>query len=168
MASVRTTATAEGDAYRINGTAIWTTDAHRNHYTTVWFEPAATENRHAGCRADHRRLENDGAQVRPIANMAGGEDFNEVVFDNVLVPKDRVVGEPGNGWLRSPELAYERSGPDILSAYRVFVELVRICGGEPYARTVCRHRPYCFALYDAATYVDFCRRHVRAGQGCGG
>ena len=30
--------------------------------------------------------------------MAGGEDFNEVVFDNVLVPKDRVVGEPGNGW----------------------------------------------------------------------
>ena len=65
--------------------------------------------------------------------MAGGEDFNEVVFDNVLVPKDRVVGEPGNGWAQvTSELAYERSGPErFLSAYRVFVELVRICGGEP-------------------------------------
>lgn len=134
LASVRTTATAEGDAYRINGTKIWTTDAHRNHYMIclVRTEPA-TENRHAGLSQIIVDLKNDGAQVRPIANMAGGEDFNEVVFDNVLVPKDRVVGEPGNGWAQvTSELAYERSGPErFLSAYRVFVELVRICGGEP-------------------------------------
>ena len=49
LASVRTTATAEGDAYRINGTKIWSTDAHRNHYMIclVRTEPAS-ENRHAG------------------------------------------------------------------------------------------------------------------------
>ena len=134
LASVRTTATAEGDAYRINGTKIWTTDAHRNHYMICLVRTeAATENRHAGLSQIIVDLKNDGAQVRPIANMAGGEDFNEVVFDNVLVPKDRVVGEPGNGWAQvTSELAYERSGPErFLSAYRVFVELVRICGGEP-------------------------------------
>jgi alkylation response protein AidB-like acyl-CoA dehydrogenase len=65
--------------------------------------------------------------------MAGGEDFNEVVFEDVLVPKDRIVGEPGNGWQQvTSELAYERSGPErFLSAFRVFVEMVRICGDNP-------------------------------------
>ena len=134
LASVRTTATAEGDAYRINGTKIWSTDAHRNHYMICLVRTeAASENRHAGLSQIIVDLKNDGAQVRPIRNMAGGEDFNEVVFDNVLVPKDRVVGEPGKGWAQvTSELAYERSGPErFLSAYRVFVELVRICGDQP-------------------------------------
>ena len=99
LASVRTTATAEGDAYRINGTKIWTTDAHRNHYIICLVRTEApSENRHAGFSQIIVDLKNDGAKVRPIRNMAGGEDFNEVVFDNVLVPKDRSVGEPGNGW----------------------------------------------------------------------
>ena len=78
-------------------------------------------------------LKNDGAKVRPIANMAGGEDFNEVVFEDVIVPADRIVGEPGNGWTQvTSELANERSGPErYLSAFRVFVELVRACGSDP-------------------------------------
>ncbi len=134
LASVRTTATKEGDQYRINGTKIWTTDAHRNHYIIclVRTEPAS-ENRHAGLSQIIVDLKNDGAQVKPIANMAGGEDFNEVVFEDVMVPADRIVGEPGNGWVQvTSELAYERSGPErFLSAFRVFVELVRACGASP-------------------------------------
>ena len=59
---------------------------------------APSENRHAGLSQIIVDLKNDGAKVRPISNMAGGEDFNEVVFEDVLVPKDRIVGEPGNGW----------------------------------------------------------------------
>ncbi|MEM7101277.1 MAG: acyl-CoA dehydrogenase family protein [Pseudomonadota bacterium] len=134
LASVRTTAIREGDQYRINGTKIWTTDAHRNHFIIclVRTEPAS-DNRHAGLSQIIVDLRNDGAQVRPIANMAGGEDFNEVVFEDVFVPADRVVGEPGNGWEQvTSELAYERSGPErFLSAFRVFVELVRACGDDP-------------------------------------
>ena len=134
LASVRTTAIREGDQYRINGTKIWTTDAHRNHYIIclVRTDPAA-ESRHAGLSQIIIDLKNDGAQVRPIANMAGGEDFNEVVFEDVMVPADRIVGEPGNGWEQvTSELAYERSGPErFLSAFRVFVELVRACGEQP-------------------------------------
>jgi acyl-CoA dehydrogenase len=74
--------------------------------------------------------------VRPIRNMAGGEDFNEVLFDDVLVPEDRVVGEPGNGWQQvTSELAYERSGPErFLSAFRVYVELMRAAGNDPEPR----------------------------------
>jgi len=50
-----------------------------------------------------------------------------------MVPADRVVGEPGKGWVQvTSELAYERSGPErFLSAFRVFVELVRACGQQP-------------------------------------
>jgi alkylation response protein AidB-like acyl-CoA dehydrogenase len=134
LASVRTTAIKEGDEYRINGTKIWTTDAHRNHYIICLVRTeAASENRHAGLSQIIVDLKNDGAQVRPIANMAGGEDFNEVVFEDVMVPADRIVGEPGNGWAQvTSELAYERSGPErFLSAFRVFVELVRACGAHP-------------------------------------
>ncbi len=135
LASVRTTAIKEGDQYRINGTKIWTTDAHRNHFIIclVRTDPSAT--RHDGLSQIIVDLKNDGVDVRPIANMAGGEDFNEVVFDDVMVPADRIVGEPGNGWTQvTSELAYERSGPErFLSAFRVFVELVRACGPDPAA-----------------------------------
>lgn len=134
LASVRTTAIREGDEYRINGTKIWTTDAHRNHFIIclVRTEPAS-DNRHAGLSQIIVDLRNDGAEIRPIANMAGGEDFNEVRFEDVRVPADRIVGEPGNGWEQvTSELSYERSGPErFLSAFRVYVELVRACGPQP-------------------------------------
>ncbi len=133
LASVRTSARAVDGGWLINGTKIWTTDAHRNHFmiTLVRTEPGSE--RHAGLSQLIVDLNNDGAQVRPIKNMSGGEDFNEVVFVDVFVPEDRVVGEPGNGWQQvTSELAYERSGPErFLSAFRVFVELVRAVGKDP-------------------------------------
>ncbi|XOV89858.1 MAG: acyl-CoA dehydrogenase family protein [Pseudomonadota bacterium] len=134
LASVRTTATRDGDGYRINGTKVWSTDAHRNHFiiALVRTEPPG-ENRHAGLSQVIVDLHKDGAKVRPIRNMAGGEDFNEIIFDDVYVPANRIVGEPGNGWAQvTSELAYERSGPErFLSAYRVFVEFVRMAGDRP-------------------------------------
>ena len=134
LASVRTTAVKEGDQYRINGTKVWTTDAHRNHYIICLVRTETqSENRHAGLSQVIVDLRNDGAQVKPIANMAGNEEFNEVVFEDVMVPADRIVGEPGNGWAQvTSELAYERSGPErFLSSFRVFVELIRACGDNP-------------------------------------
>ena len=72
-------------------------------------------------------LHGDGVKVRPIRNIAGDEDFNEVVFTDCFVPDDQVVGRPGNGWEQvTSELSYERSGPErFLSAFRVLVEFVR-------------------------------------------
>jgi alkylation response protein AidB-like acyl-CoA dehydrogenase len=134
LASVRTTARRNEGGWLINGTKLWSTDAHRNHFmiALVRTEPPS-DNRHAGLSQIIIDLHQDGARVRPIRNMAGGEEFNEVLFDNVLVPKDRVVGEPGNGWKQvTSELGYERSGPErFLSAFRVFVELVRVAGERP-------------------------------------
>jgi alkylation response protein AidB-like acyl-CoA dehydrogenase len=134
LASVRTTAYRQGDGYLVNGTKLWSTDAHRNHYMValVRTEPVS-DNRHAGMSQVLIDLKNDGAQIRPIANIAGGEDFNEIVFEDVLIPEDRVVGEPGNGWEQvTSELSYERSGPErFLSAFRVFVEFIKAAGPDP-------------------------------------
>lgn len=137
LASVRTRAERVAGGWRINGTKLWSTDAHRNHYMIALVRTEApSDNRHAGLSQIIVDLKRDGAAVRPIRNMAGGEDFNEVVFEDVLVPEDRVVGEPGNGWRQvTSELAYERSGPErFLSAFRVYVELVRAAGDDPEPR----------------------------------
>lgn len=135
LASVRTTATREGDVWRINGTKLWSTDAHRNHFIIALVRTEPGSERHAGLSQIIVNLREDGAEVRPIRNMAGGEDFNEIRFDDVRVPLDRVIGEPGNGWQQvTSELAYERSGPErFLSAYRVLVEFARAAGAEPTA-----------------------------------
>ncbi|NOX51125.1 MAG: acyl-CoA dehydrogenase [Gammaproteobacteria bacterium] len=154
LASVRTTAVKDGGSYRINGTKIWTTDAHRNRYIICLVRTSAvSEIRHAGLSQIIVDLHNDGAQVRPIANMAGGEDFNEVVFEDVMVPADRIIGEPGSGWEQvTSELAYERSGPErFLSSFRVFVELVRACGPKP--------QPHqCAAIGRIASHIMTLRR----------
>jgi alkylation response protein AidB-like acyl-CoA dehydrogenase len=71
--------------------------------------------------------------VRGIKNLAGESDFNQVFFDDVLVPDDQVIGEPGNGWVQViSELGYERSGPErFLSSFLVIQELLREVGSNP-------------------------------------
>jgi alkylation response protein AidB-like acyl-CoA dehydrogenase len=134
LASVRTSARRTDGGWLVNGTKLWSTDAHRNHYMValVRTEPPS-ENRHAGLSQFIVELSADGVEVRPIRNMSGGEDFNEVVFTDAFVADDQVVGEPGNGWEQvTSELGYERSGPErFLSAFRVFVEFVRLIGDDP-------------------------------------
>ncbi len=134
LASVRTTANAVEGGWLLNGTKLWTSGAHLNHYMValVRTEPRG-ENRHAGLSQFIVNLKGPGIEVRPIRNMAGDEDFNEVVFTDALVPPENLVGEAGNGWEQvTSELGYERSGPErYLSAFRVYVEFVRACGSSP-------------------------------------
>ena len=134
LASVRTRAERVRDGWIVNGTKIWTTDAQRNHYIIALVRTSPpSDDRHAGLSQLLIDLYADGVTVRPIRNLAGGEDFNEVVFEDCLVPDDGVVGEPGNGWTQvTSELGYERSGPErFLSAFRVLVEFVRAVGNDP-------------------------------------
>ena len=134
LASVQTRATKVEGGWRVNGTKLWSTDAHRNHYMIALVRTAApSDNRHAGLSQILVDLHADGVTVRPIKNIAGDEDFNEVVFDECFVPDENVVGPPGNGWDQvTSELGYERSGPErFLSAFRVLVEFVRLVGKTP-------------------------------------
>lgn len=131
LASIRTRAERVEGGWRLNGTKIWTSGAHMNHYmiTLVRTSPV-TDNRHAGMSQFIVDIGDPNVTVRGIRNLSGEEDFNQVFFDDVFVPDERVVGEPGNGWQQvMSELSYERSGPErFLSAFRVLVEFIREVG----------------------------------------
>ncbi|HTL00300.1 MAG TPA: acyl-CoA dehydrogenase family protein [Pseudomonadales bacterium] len=134
LASVRTRARKVDGGYVVNGTKVWTTDAHRNHFIIALVRTDAPgQSRHEGLTQLIIDLHGDGVQVRPIRNIAGDEDFNEVVFTDCFVPADQLVGRAGNGWEQvTSELSYERSGPErFLSAFRVLVEFVRVVGPSP-------------------------------------
>lgn len=134
LAAVRTRAVKADGGWRIHGTKVWTSSAHRANYLIALVRTSAKEeNRHAGLTQFIIDMAEPGVTVRPIYNLYGGHDFNEVVFENYFVPDDMVVGEVDGGWkMVTGELAFERSGPDrFLSTYQLLAESIRILGSEP-------------------------------------
>jgi len=133
LASIRTSAVKVDGGWRLNGTKIWTSGAHENHYMIALVRTsAATDNRHAGMSQFIVDLKDSNVTVTGIKNLSGDTDFNQVFFDDVFVPDNHVVGEAGNGWAQViSELAYERSGPErFLSAFRVYLEYIRALGND--------------------------------------
>lgn len=137
LAAVRTRANRVDGGWSITGTKIWTSNAHRAHYLLALVRTEAKgDARHKGLTQFIVDLSSPGLQVRPIYNLYGGHDFNEVNFQDCFVPDDMVVGDVGDGWnMVTGELAYERAGPDrYLSAYQLLLSAIREAGSEPGAR----------------------------------
>jgi alkylation response protein AidB-like acyl-CoA dehydrogenase len=130
LASIRTRAArnADGD-WVVNGAKVWTSNAHLSHYGIVLVRtsPADPANRHAGLSQLLVDLSLPGITVNPIRILDGGHHFNEVVFEDVVVPGDMLLGEEGAGWHQvTAELAFERSGPErFLSTYPLIAEFAR-------------------------------------------
>ncbi len=134
LAAVRTRAERTADGWRINGAKLWTSNAHRTQYMIALCRSRpAGDDRHAGLSQFLIDLQADGVAINPIPNMLGAHDFNEVVFDDLRIPTDRLIGEEGRGWHQvTSELAYERSGPErFLSTFHVLVALLHALGPEP-------------------------------------
>jgi len=133
LASVRTRAVREGDAWVVNGAKIWTSMAERCHYmiALVRTDPDPAK-KHAGLSQFAIDLSLPGIAIRPIRNLAGEDHFNEVVFTDCRVPADALVGTEGDGWRQvTAELALERSGPErYLSSIQVVLQLVRALEGR--------------------------------------
>jgi alkylation response protein AidB-like acyl-CoA dehydrogenase len=130
LASIRTRAVRNSDGdWVVDGAKIWTSNAHASHYaiTLVRTAPVDTANRHAGMTQLLVDLSLPGITVNPIHILDGGHHFNEVVFDDVVVPGDMLLGTEGNGWQQvTAELAFERSGPErFLSTYPLVAEFGR-------------------------------------------
>jgi len=137
LAAVRTRAERRGNGWVINGSKIWTSQAHRVHYLIALVRTGdAGSDRHQGLTQFIIDLAAPGVTVRPIHNLSGGHEFNEVFFRDYFVPDDMRVGEEGQGWaMVTGELAFERSGPDrFLSDYRLLVELIDRVRTHPDAR----------------------------------
>jgi acyl-CoA dehydrogenase len=133
LASLRSRADKAPGGWRVNGRKIWTTNAHRAHYIIALVRTSAVEgSRHAGISQLIIDLKAPGVTVSPIINMPGEHDFNEVLFEDVFVADDALIGQEGNGWNQvSAELAYERSGPERwLSSFRLISELIDALGPD--------------------------------------
>lgn len=133
LASLRARAEKVGGGWRINGRKIWTTNAHRVHYIIVLVRTSPADgSRHAGLTQFIVDLASPGVTVSPIVSMPGEHDFNEVLFEDVLIPDSAMIGAEGNGWNQvSAELAYERSGPERwLSSFRLVSELIDVLGRD--------------------------------------
>jgi acyl-CoA dehydrogenase len=139
LASIRTKAVPVAGGFELTGAKVWTSHAHRSHYaiTLCRTAPVDTSDRHKGLTQLVVDLKADGVSCRPIKNLAGDLDFNEVVFDKVFVPEAMLVGQAGEGWKQvTSELAFERSGPErFVSTFTLLVELVRRAGSAPDERT---------------------------------
>ena len=126
LAALRTKAEKKGNIYLVNGTKLWTSGAHRCQYMIALFKTSQEEDRHGGFSQFIVDLSLPGVTIRPIIDLAGRHHFNEVIFEDVEVPEDMLIGTEGNGWNQvTAELALERSGPErYLSSYILLQELV--------------------------------------------
>lgn len=127
LASVRTAARRDGDGWIIAGQKVWTTNAHHAHVMIALIRTDPSSERNAGLSQFIIPMDAPGVTVRPIIDLTGGHDFNEVFFDEVRLPATALLGEEGNGWRQvTAELSLERSGPErYLSSMALLVELIR-------------------------------------------
>jgi alkylation response protein AidB-like acyl-CoA dehydrogenase len=134
LASIRTRAEKVAGGYRVNGTKVWTSNAHLSQYMIALFRTTVVpDKKHEGLSQFLVDTSSPGITIRPIIDLAGEHHFNEVVFQDVFVPEDMRVGEEGAGWKQvTTELAFERSGPErYLSSIQLILETIREVGKEP-------------------------------------
>jgi alkylation response protein AidB-like acyl-CoA dehydrogenase len=137
LASIRTRAVRTDGGYVVNGTKVWTSNAHRSDYAIALFRTTVVpDKKHEGLSQFLVDLKTPGITIRPIVDLAGEHHFNEVVFQDAFVPEDMRVGAEGDGWKQvTTELAFERSGPErYLSSFALVTELVREVSRRPTER----------------------------------
>ena len=98
LASLTTRAVNAGDHYLLNGHKIWTSFAHLADFCFVLARTDLAATRHRGISFLLVDMKTPGVRVEPIRQITGEADFNEVVFNNVKVPLDGLVGEEHSGW----------------------------------------------------------------------
>ncbi len=98
LANVRTSARLDGDRWLITGQKIWTSLARVSDWCFVIARTEPGSQRHAGLSFLLVLMDQPGIDVRPIVQLTGTSEFNEVFFDGAVAAATDVVGEPGNGW----------------------------------------------------------------------
>lgn len=131
LAGIRTRAVRDGDDWVINGQKVWTTNAHLSDYGIIVTRTDPSKPKHKGLTMFIVDMRAPGVEARPLKQMSGGSDFNEVFFTDVRVPDSWRLGEVGDGWkVALTTLMHERLA----------------VGGKP------RHSP------DYNTLIDIARR----------
>jgi alkylation response protein AidB-like acyl-CoA dehydrogenase len=110
LASLKTRAELRGDEWVINGQKIWTTQAQEADYMFCLARTEPDAPKHAGISYLLIPMKQPGIEVRPLRQMTGGADFNQVFLTDARTPKDWIVGRRGEGWQVSrATLKHERN-----------------------------------------------------------
>ena len=109
LASLKTSATIDGDDYIVNGQKIWTSTARQADMIFCLVRTEKDAPKHKGISYLLFSMESPGIEVRPLVDMTGEANFNEVFFTDVRVPRSSVVGDAGEGWkVANATLTHER------------------------------------------------------------
>src|SRR5271165_2940752 len=120
LASLKTRAELDGDEWVINGQKVWTTQAQYADYIFLLARTDPDAPKHAGISYLLVPMKQPGIEIRPIAQVDGSADFNEIFITNARCPKDNVVGGVDNGWkVAMTTLGFER-GSSATTGHRRF------------------------------------------------
>jgi len=119
LAAMQTRAVRDGDDYIINGQKIWTTFGHYADWGWLAARTDPNVPKHKGLSTFAIKMDTPGITVRPLVNMAGTHEFNEIFFEDVRVPAANLVGEENRGWYNvAVGLDFERSSIGATSSSR--------------------------------------------------
>ncbi len=98
LAGIKTRAVKDGDDWVINGQKVWTSGAHYSDWGLLITRTDPSVPKHKGLTMFFLDMKSPGVDVRPIKQINGNQDFNEVYFTDVRIPDSQRLGEPGAGW----------------------------------------------------------------------
>nr|WP_295469308.1 acyl-CoA dehydrogenase family protein [Mesorhizobium sp.] len=139
LASLRTSAVREGDHYRVNGSKLWTTQAHWADWMHCLVRTDSSGKPQQGISFLLIDMKTPGLTIRPILTLDGQHHTNETFFDNVMVPVENLVGTEGRGWeiakflLGNERISIAETGAKLrlLGTLQQMFERVRASDTEP-------------------------------------
>ncbi len=124
LASLKTKAVHDNGGWRVTGQKVWTTYAHEAKWCMLLARSEPDAPKHKGLTYFICDMEQDGIEVRPLRQITGEAEFNEIFLEGAHVPDENLVGGEGNGWnVAITTLMHERAGLGAASAITVRREL---------------------------------------------
>ena len=140
LAGVRTSSTLDDGHFVVNGQKVWSSFAHLADFCILLTRTDPESTRHAGLTYLIVDMHAPGVEVRPLRQITGEAEFNEIFFSDVRVPEENLLGEVGGGWqVAMTTLLHERGtlGFALQAALEVqirkLVSLARDRGADPAA-----------------------------------
>ncbi len=131
LSSLQTRAVRDGDDYVVNGTKIWTTNAHNADWIFLLVRTSTEGRQQAGISFLLSPLNAPGITIRPILSTSGEHELNQLFFDNVRVPVANRMGAENEGWAVAKYLLeFERGGGSLGVGLRVAAEKVRAMAAQ--------------------------------------
>ena len=131
LASLKTRAEKSNGEWVVNGQKVWTTYAHEAKWCMLVARTDSEVPKHKGLTYFLMDMEQDGVQVRPLRQITGESEFNELFIEDARIPDENVVGGVGNGWnVAITTLMHERAGLAFASAVAVrrsLNDLIALC-----------------------------------------